>query len=137
LWKYWAIWTPTQCITFSIVPEHLRIPFIAAVSFGWLILLSSITSRGDASPQEDDYIVICYDNECLIMDRLSFVGPSSLINEDGSSAGVQIQPNSGGKANVVSAGPSSLVNEKDGSSIGVEVPPGVEVVAVGEIVDKS
>ena len=42
--------------------------------------------------------------------------------------------NSGGK--VVSVGPSSLVNEKDGSSIGVEVPPGVEVVAAGEIVDK-
>jgi hypothetical protein len=25
LWKYWLIWTPTQCLTFSVVPVHLRI----------------------------------------------------------------------------------------------------------------
>ena len=31
----------------------------------------------------------------------------------------------------------SLVNEKGGSSSGVEVSPGVEVVVAGEIVDKS
>ena len=35
LLKYWAIWTPTQCLTFSVIPEHLRIPFIALVSFFW------------------------------------------------------------------------------------------------------
>ena len=136
LWKYWAIWTPTQCITFSIVPEHLRIPFIAAVSFFWLILLSSITSRSDVA-QQDDFIIICYDNECLIMDRLRFVGPSSLINEDGSSTGVQLQPGVGKVSSAnLSVGPSSLVNEKDASSIGVEVPAGVEVVPSGGIAEK-
>jgi len=51
LWKYWLIWTPTQCLTFSIVPEHLRIAFIAGVSFFWLILLSSISARGDSVPR--------------------------------------------------------------------------------------
>lgn len=45
LWKYWAIWTPAQCLTFSVVPDHLRIPFIAFVSFFWLILLSTISNR--------------------------------------------------------------------------------------------
>lgn len=45
LLKYWAIWTPAQCFTFSIVPEHLRIAFIAFVSFFWLILLSTISNR--------------------------------------------------------------------------------------------
>jgi len=48
LWKYWLLWTPVQCATFSVVPEHLRIPFIAAVSFVWLIILSSLSSREDA-----------------------------------------------------------------------------------------
>lgn len=45
LWKYWAIWTPAQCLTFSVVPDHLRIAFIALVSFFWLIILSSISNR--------------------------------------------------------------------------------------------
>ena len=31
--NYWTIWIPVQTIAFSIVPQHLRISFIAAVSF--------------------------------------------------------------------------------------------------------
>jgi len=37
-----------QCLTFGVVPPHWRIPFIALVSFFWLIVLSSISSRRDA-----------------------------------------------------------------------------------------
>ena len=48
LWKYWAIWTPAQFFTFGVVPEHLRIPWVALVSFFWLIILSNISSRSDA-----------------------------------------------------------------------------------------
>mmetsp|Transcript_4673 Transcript_4673/g.6521 ORF Transcript_4673/g.6521 Transcript_4673/m.6521 type:complete len:249 (+) Transcript_4673:44-790(+) len=49
LLKYYKIWFPAQCLTFGVVPEHLRIVFIACVSFFWLILLSSIT----ATPMEN------------------------------------------------------------------------------------
>ena len=49
LWKYWLIWTPTQCLTFSIVPDYLRITFIAFVSFFWLIILSSIANRQEVA----------------------------------------------------------------------------------------
>lgn len=45
LLKYWALWTPASTATFSVVPPEYRIEFIAAVSFVWLIVLSSITSR--------------------------------------------------------------------------------------------
>ena len=45
LWKCFALWGPVQCLTFSVVPEHLRVTFMAAVSFFWLILLSSISSN--------------------------------------------------------------------------------------------
>eukprot|EP00746_Dinoflagellata_sp_MGD_P012893 gnl/MRDRNA2_/MRDRNA2_127633_c0_seq1.p1 gnl/MRDRNA2_/MRDRNA2_127633_c0~~gnl/MRDRNA2_/MRDRNA2_127633_c0_seq1.p1 ORF type:complete len:435 (-),score=54.31 gnl/MRDRNA2_/MRDRNA2_127633_c0_seq1:5-1219(-) len=45
LQKYWMLWGPVQCLTFSVVPEHLRISFIAAVSFFWTIILSSIVNR--------------------------------------------------------------------------------------------
>ena len=44
LWKCFALWGPVQCLTFSVIPEHLRVTFIAFVSFFWLILLSHISS---------------------------------------------------------------------------------------------
>jgi protein Mpv17 len=47
--KYFLLWGPVQCLTFGVVPEHLRISFIAGVSFFWLIILSTISARGDAS----------------------------------------------------------------------------------------
>ncbi len=44
LLKYYRIWFPAQCLTFGVVPEHLRIVFIAFISFFWLIILSSVSS---------------------------------------------------------------------------------------------
>ena len=45
LWKtYCSIWLPVQFVTFGIIPQHLRIAFIALVSFFWLIILSTISS---------------------------------------------------------------------------------------------
>ena len=67
LTKYFALWGPVQCLTFGVVPEHLRITFIAAVSFFWLIILSTISARGDtkakatASPAEE--VVVPFDSE--------------------------------------------------------------------------
>lgn len=43
--KYFALWGPVQCLTFGVVPEHLRVSFIALVSFFWLIILSTISAR--------------------------------------------------------------------------------------------
>ena len=42
--KYWMIWGPVQSLTFSVVPVHWRISFIASISFFWLIILSAISS---------------------------------------------------------------------------------------------
>lgn len=46
--KYWILWGPVQCLTFGVVPQQWRIPFIAFVSFFWLIILSTISSRDDS-----------------------------------------------------------------------------------------
>jgi len=54
LTKYWSLWGPVQCLTFSIVPEHFRIAFIADVSFFWLILLSSISAKGEAAMEAEE-----------------------------------------------------------------------------------
>jgi len=44
LQKYWMLWIPVQTLTFGVIPQHLRIVFIACVSFVWLMILSSISS---------------------------------------------------------------------------------------------
>lgn len=44
LLKFWALWTPVQCLTFSIIPEHFRVSFIALISFFWVIILSSLSA---------------------------------------------------------------------------------------------
>jgi len=46
LLKYWSLWGPVQCMTFGVVPVHLRIAFIAVISFFWLIIFSSVTAKG-------------------------------------------------------------------------------------------
>jgi hypothetical protein len=51
LFKYWAVWIPAQCLTFSVVPEHFRILFVAAISFFWMFILSS-TSASTVDPSE-------------------------------------------------------------------------------------
>ena len=52
LLKYWVLWGPVQCLTFSVVPPQWRVPFIALVSFFWLIILSTITAREAPPPAE-------------------------------------------------------------------------------------
>ena len=49
LLKYWSIWMPAQCVTFSIIPDHFRIVFIALISFCWVIILSNLTSTSSES----------------------------------------------------------------------------------------
>ncbi|GAX22614.1 hypothetical protein FisN_14Hu247 [Fistulifera solaris] len=45
LQKYVLLWAPVQCLTFSVIPPHLRISFIAFVSFFWLIIFSSVSGK--------------------------------------------------------------------------------------------
>ena len=53
LFKFWALWTPVQCMTFSIIPEHFRVSFIALVSFFWVIILSSLSAAKDFVANEN------------------------------------------------------------------------------------
>lgn len=43
LTKFWLLWGPMLTITFSVIPEHFRVTFIAVISFFWLIVLSRIS----------------------------------------------------------------------------------------------
>ena len=52
LHKYLSIWIPAQSVSFSVIPEHLRVLFMASVSFFWFILFSTVASASDASESE-------------------------------------------------------------------------------------
>jgi Mpv17 / PMP22 family len=45
LLKYYTLWMPVNAMLFTIVPPHWRISVMALVSFFWMILLSTISSR--------------------------------------------------------------------------------------------
>lgn len=51
LTKYWSLWVPVQSINFSLVPPHLRIAFIAVVSFFWVIILSGVMGQTRKRPE--------------------------------------------------------------------------------------
>mmetsp|Transcript_9442 Transcript_9442/g.23075 ORF Transcript_9442/g.23075 Transcript_9442/m.23075 type:complete len:291 (+) Transcript_9442:206-1078(+) len=42
VFKNWMIFIPVQSLTFSVIPPHLRVSFVAVVSFFWMIILSCI-----------------------------------------------------------------------------------------------
>jgi protein Mpv17 len=41
----WQVWIPAQLVNFSLVPLHLRMPYVTCVSFAWTVILSMM--RGD------------------------------------------------------------------------------------------
>lgn len=52
-----VVWVPAhlpfppllQLVNFAFVPKHLRIPYVAAVSFGWTVILSVMQGKFDAA----------------------------------------------------------------------------------------
>ncbi|KAF6260930.1 hypothetical protein COO60DRAFT_1504019 [Scenedesmus sp. NREL 46B-D3] len=44
----WTIWVPAQMVNFSVVPRHLRIPFVAGVSFAWTVVISVMRGALDS-----------------------------------------------------------------------------------------
>jgi hypothetical protein len=53
LLKYWMIWGPAQTFNFMVVPQHLRVVFVALVSFFWVYLLSMISSQGTGNGKDE------------------------------------------------------------------------------------
>ncbi|KAL4547016.1 hypothetical protein Ndes2526B_g07808 [Nannochloris sp. 'desiccata'] len=47
----WGVWIPAQLVNFAFVPRHMRIPTVAAVSFGWTVILSVMQGKFDAAKQ--------------------------------------------------------------------------------------
>lgn len=48
LFKFWAVWIPVQSLTFSVIPRHFRVAFIAFVSFFWMYILSKTSAATSA-----------------------------------------------------------------------------------------
>jgi hypothetical protein len=51
---YWMVWIPLQTVAFAVVPQHFRTTFITGVSFCWMIIFSSMSTKEQqqkSSPQ--------------------------------------------------------------------------------------
>lgn len=48
----WTIWIPAQLFNFAFVPRHLRIPYVAGVSFVWTVVLSVMQGRFDSLKEQ-------------------------------------------------------------------------------------
>ena len=46
----WMIWFPTHMVTYALVPIHLRMPWVACVSFGYVGLVSMMRGAFDKPP---------------------------------------------------------------------------------------
>lgn len=53
----WGVWVPAQIINFAFVPRHLRLPYVAAVSFGWTIILSVMQNKFDSAKAANDKLL--------------------------------------------------------------------------------
>lgn len=73
--KYFLLWGPTQCLTFSIIPEHYRVTFVAFISFFWIIILSSISAKprkaGDLAGLDELEVDGEDIEECLLADGVT------------------------------------------------------------------
>jgi len=52
--EYWKIWFPANIITFGVIPSHYRVVFVAAISFFWVCMLSSISNSEEATSLQED-----------------------------------------------------------------------------------
>jgi len=46
---YWCMWPGVHALSFSVIPQELRISFVACVSFFWLVYLSYASHKDDGS----------------------------------------------------------------------------------------
>ncbi|KAG2489732.1 hypothetical protein HYH03_011839 [Edaphochlamys debaryana] len=53
----WMIWVPAQMVNFTVVPLHLRIPFVAGVSFAWTVVISVMRGAMDKTPPKPEEVV--------------------------------------------------------------------------------
>jgi len=48
----WSVWVPLQLINFAFVPRHMRVPYVAGVSFGWTMILSVMQGKFDKAARD-------------------------------------------------------------------------------------
>jgi protein Mpv17 len=50
----WKLWLPAQTIGFGLIPAHLRVPYVAGVSFIWTSIFSMMQGRYQLEMNERD-----------------------------------------------------------------------------------
>jgi len=50
----WVVWVPSQYINFKYMPTHLRVPFVAAVSAVWCVIMSVFRGESATVAQKEE-----------------------------------------------------------------------------------
>ena len=122
----WKIWVPAQAINFAFVPRHMRIPFVAAVSFGWTVVLSVMQGKFDAARLEAAAEVAANGGRAAPASTSTSASSSEEKEGGGAGAGVKAgaavaaspAPGGGGRGGVALAPPTPPRGLKEFSSGG-------------------
>ncbi|GFR46773.1 hypothetical protein Agub_g8401 [Astrephomene gubernaculifera] len=109
----WMIWVPAQMVNFTLVPLHLRIPFVAGVSFAWTVVISCMRGALDTHnpPAEED--------SALMMESVAANASSAPAGHRPATAPIALQP-------LLNAATASA----DSSSTGEAAPVGLQQLLV-------
>jgi hypothetical protein len=77
----WAMWVPGHCVTANL-PPHLRVPWVAALSFGYCCILSAtrgeITEGAPSSSPSVPQVQVFVANRSVLLDRPTTTGKGTL-----------------------------------------------------------
>jgi len=81
LHKSWALWGIVHSLTFSVVPNHLRISFVTGVNLCWMIILSSIAggTDDDSKANNNASVVSNGDEEVMTVDTSLVVSSQPMM----------------------------------------------------------
>lgn len=48
----WTLWLPAMFVAFKLVPTHLRVPYVSAVSFVWTSIMSAFQGSFESGRQD-------------------------------------------------------------------------------------
>jgi len=74
LFALWKLWVPSTIINFSIMPMHLRIPWVASTSLIWTCIISYMRGSDDVATNADDAMDLSGGNQGKALQALYDIG---------------------------------------------------------------
>lgn len=77
----WSVWVPLQLINFAFVPRHMRVPYVAGVSFGWTMILSVMQGKFDSQAKMASQVSAQAQQEILLEHKTADKNENSVVDK--------------------------------------------------------